>query len=508
MDLRASHPGWRRGARSFVAAATLGGLALGAGISPASALTKPGPSPNIPVSAQITSSSTGPNIECTWLVADNNRAGGAETSNTSTSAPDYTGTPYTSTPGATAPTPPGGSTTVTDSYGNVLSTAINYSGTTDGVNTATPPCALPEAPNSNLPNPGAPVEANNSSLGVSITPNAFDAANQNFSQKGNAPRRLELWAAVDDMNGVSYVSDVYWDVYRPDGTLLAEVFSAAPIEGSSACTSSANLNVLNPMFSQAISDGELTNAAVNDPNNGMLALCNEGTKSLWHNAFTLSKDDPNGTYQVVTHAIDTVGALSTQTVTFGVNPFIAFEQDFSAVNWGPMVPGTSKIVAGNTNFNPPSSSTPTITNGGNTGMQVGVQFFPLVGATYGKTIGTPDGTGNGYFDANFGYNASNLQTITPIAPAAGTPGPGNWDQVQWFNATGAQLVCPNDTPKLDLSIHPQVGIPVDTYSGTMVVWAQASSLSTFGGCPTDAGHAYTPVAGDLGIPVRNPLPVG
>jgi hypothetical protein len=501
VNVRTLQSGWRRGTRTFVAAATIGGIAIGAGISPASASSAP--SPNIPISAQITTSSTGPNIECTWLVSDNNLAGGAETSNTSSSAPDYTGAPYTSSPGATAPTPPGGSTTVTDTYGNVLHTAINYSGTTNSVNTGTPSCGLPESPNSSLPNPGAPEQANPSSLGVDILPNAFDAANQNFSQKGNAPRRLELWSAVDDLNGLTYVSDVYWDVYLPDGTLLAELFSAAPIEGTSACTTTTNLNVLTPMFAQAVADGELTSAAVNDTNNGMLALCNEGAKSLWHNAFTLSKDDPNGTYSVVTHAIDTVGAVSTETVSFSVEPFIAFEQDFNAVNWGSMVPGTTKQVSGDTTFDPSTSTTPTLTNGGNTGMQVGVQFFPLTGTTYGKSIGTADSTGNGFFDASFGYNAANLQAITPIPPASGTPGAGNADKVQWFNNSGGQEVCPNDTPKLDLSIHPELGIPVDTYTGTMVVWSQASGATGAGSCPTDEGHAYTPVVADAGTPVRN-----
>ncbi len=483
MQLKKPQGPWHKGASVLVAMATTAGLFL-VGTGAASATS----APTIPIQATITPNSTGPNIECSWLVADNNLAGGAETSNTNPSAHDYTGQPYTSSPGATAPTPPGGSTTV-----NGLSTAINYSGTTNSINTGGPPCALPAEPNNNLPNPGAPEQANNANLGVDVVPNLFDAANQNFSGAGDAQRRVELWAAVDDLNGVSYVSDVYWDIYRPDGTLLAEVFSAAPIEGASACTMSTNLNVLTPMFAQAVADGELSSGAVNDLNNGILTLCNEGTKSLWHNAFTFSKDDPNGTYTIVTRAVDKVGAISNLAATFKVDAVIGFEQDFSTVNWGPMVPGTAKQVAGDTTFDPPNSSSPTIINGGNSGMQVGVEFFPLTGMVYGKTIGTPGSTGNGFFDANFGYNSSYLQTLSPLAPSV----------VYWFANSGAQLVCPNDTPKLDLSIHPQTGIPADTYKGNMVVWFQSAPTQA-GGCPTDEGHTYTPVAGDSGAPVRNP----
>lgn len=511
MNLRTPQGVWRKTASVLIAASTMAGLSLaGTGIASAQSSGN-----SIPMSANISSSGTGPNIECSWLVTDNNPAGGAETSNTNSAAPNFTGAPYTSSPGATAPTPPGGSTTVTDKYGNVLSTAINYgvsnispNGLADSVNTGTAPCQLPASPNTALPNPSAPQEPSGTfSSGVDVLPNAFDAANRSFDQQGNAPRRVELWAAVDDLTGLSSISDVYWDVYYPNGKLDVEVFSAAPIEGASACTGSTLTGLLNPMFTQAIGDGELSNAAVNDSTNGILTLCNEGVKSLWHNAFTISKDDPNGVYTVTTRAVDTQGNVTSQSYTFAVDAFTAFDQDFSAVNFGSVTPGGSQVVPGDTNFNPPNSSHPTITNGGNEGMQVGVQFFPMTGQTYGKVIGTPGSTGNGYFDASFGYNASYLQTLSPIAPASGSPGAGNASQIVWFNASGPQLVCPNDTPKLDLSVHPETGIPVDTYTGSMVVWSQASpgagSVSgTAGYCPTDNGAPYMPVAGDAGAPVR------
>jgi hypothetical protein len=480
-----------------LAVCTATGVSL-AGTMTASAQTNGG---TVPIQATITSNGTGPNVECSWLVEDNNSAGGAETSNTNTTAHDFTGAPYTSSPGATAPTWPGGSTTV-----GGLNTAINYSGTTTGVNTGTAPCALPGTPNSALPNPGAPQEPTASPFasGVAVLPNAFDAANGQVNEQGNAPRRVELWSAVDDVNGPAYVQDVYWDVYYPDGKLDVELFSAAPIVGNSACTGSTLTGLLSPMFSQAIADGELSNSAVNDPTNGIISLCNEDAKSLWHNAFTISKDDPNGIYKVTTNAIDQNGVDTQQSFTFCVIPFISFAQDFTSLNFGNVTPGGSKTIPGDTNF---GAGGPTVTNGGNEGMQVGVQFFPMLGAVHGKVIGTAGSTGNGYFDANFGYNSSYLQTISPIAPASGSPSGSNTNEIQWFNGSGPQLVCPNDTPKLDLSVHPEMGIPLDSYSGNVVVWAQASPgtgtvSGTAGYCSTDNGAPYVPVPGDAGAPVR------
>ncbi len=499
----------RTGSALLLAGATLVGMMLaGAGVASATSGSGSGysgpvlnagyPNPNMttgPVSIQVPTSANvvsgggdGANIECAWILPDLNPSGGSQTSNTDPTAVDYTGAPYSASPGATAPT--------TMTYG----LSDNPSQMPISGNTATGasavPCDVPSStnvnPNTNAPNAsqGAPFQVNGASNMTEVLPNAFDSP---------APRRVELWAAVDNSTGLSAISDVFWKVYYPNGQLDVQVHGV-PIEGSgnAACQGPNSYQSGGmTMFQAAIAEGEVSSAAAS----AMTTLCEENVKSLWHNAFTISKDDPNGTYTVET---DTVvnGAVTTLDYTFNVIPFFDFGIDFSQVNFGTLSPGQEKTLAGNTNFNAPNSTTPTVTNGGNSGMQVGVQYFPMIQQTDaagnpvqgGKTIST--------FDAAFGYNANYLQTISTINAASGSPGPTNTNSISWFAGTGAQLVCPNDTPKLDLSVSPPSTLPAGGYLGALVLWAQSSVVTTEGGCPTDNGAPYSPVAGDVGAPVR------
>ncbi|MGC8627663.1 MAG: hypothetical protein ACP5VR_08940 [Acidimicrobiales bacterium] len=508
---------WRQGASGLLAVATMAGLFLvGAGAASASS-TGPTPGGTVGVSATLNpDGGAGPQIECAWLVQDLNSAGGLETSNANGSAHDYTGTPG-NPPYDTLPTSPGGSTVVNGLQTNTpYHTAIAYTTADPYANLGYPspimtaaPCALPSATSESpqqLTDTATPTFA--SSSVVDVTPLAFNAPDQAWDEHGDTPGlRVELWAAVNDTYGLGQISTVDWNVYYPDGSLDVDVHAGAPIEGSSACT---NTPWLGDMFSQAVLDNELTTGAVGGATNGLLFECNEDSVALFHNAFTISKDDPNGIYKIVADARDAQGREGYMTYYLMVNPFIDFAKDFSSDDFGNVLPGVTKTVEGDTTFNPPNSTGPTITNGGNSGMQVGVQFFPLLGGTSNQ-IGTPDSTGNGYFDASFGYNADFLQTITPIAPASGSPGPSNLDQVQWFHSYGGQEVCPDDTPKLDVSVTPPSGLTAATFTGPMVVWYQSNDVmvsgatatnGTTGYCPTDSGIPYTPVAGDSGTPVR------
>lgn len=497
---------WQKGASGLLAVSTMAGLFL-VGTQAASASTSGSSGGAVSVSATLSGSADGPLVECAWLVQDLNSSGGKETSNTNTSVSDYTGTPP---PSAGLPTPPGGG-----------ATAIAYIPGEANANLSLPspittgaPCTLPEGAESPTQASMTTAPAFGSGKMVDVTPLAFNAPDQSWDQHGQTPGlRVELWAAVNDTYGLSQINTVDWNVYYPNGTLDVDVHAGAPIEGNSACTTSAASNVLTPMFSQAVTDGELTSAAVGSAtsgNSGLLWECNEDSVALFHNAFTISKDDPNGVYKIVADARDNLGNEGTLTYYLQVDPFIAFARDFSSVDFGQILPNVEKTVEGNTSFNPSDSAHPTITNGGNSGMQVGVQFFPLVGTQPSNQIGTPDSTANGTFDASEGYNAGFLQTLSGLAPASGSPG-SSTDEINWFNASGGQLVCPDDTPKMDFSVTPPEGLTTDTFTGSLVVWYRSAdtmvsnpvdSSNGSGFCPTDSGIPYSPVPLDSGTPVR------
>ena len=431
---------------------------------------------SVPEQATVSGGTSDTNIECAWALPDANPAGGAETSNSVTTATNYTGPNGTVTPPSTS-----GANRFT--YGtnddDPVTTPTNSSGT------ATTPCAL-GAPKT-APNPGAPVQANGDQHMIQVLPNAGDQP---------AQRRVELWAAVDDTQGASNISSVWWDVYHPDGNLKVELFG---VQETNCFGPYGTSTTSDPMFQEAVNTGQLAASAVSDPNNGMIALCNEGTKELWHNAFTVSKDQPNGIYKVVAHAVDKSGNSTSLTYSIDVLPFYDLALDFNTVNYGLISATSESIVNGDVNWNPPADTRPSVTNLGNSGEQIGVSWGPMIGQYYGKCINNFDAAFSTYGPDGLSPALSStlLQHLAGTATCPTTSAPGAPSATQWFNGSGSQLLCPNDIGKLDLSIDPQKDTqvpPADTYKGSLTISARGST-PTSGSCPTDSGSSYVPNSG-------------
>jgi hypothetical protein len=430
----------------------------------------------VPEQATVSGGDSMPRIECGWALPDENASGGAETSNSNTSAPNYTGPNGTDTPP---------SLSGPDAFEYYTAAPFDDSAQTptDSAGNSVTPCQLGYT---GSPNPGSPTQANGDMHMIQVLPNADDQP---------AQRRIELWSAVDDTQGVSNIAKVYWDVYHGDGSLKVEVQGVQ----DTTCFGPYGTSTTNdPMFTAAVGTGQLANSAVNDPNNGIIALCNEGVKQLWHNAFTVSKDQPNGQYKVVETAVDKSGSSVQLTYFIDIIPFFDLAIDFNNVNYGTISANQSSTVAGDVVWNPPNDTRPSVTNRGNSGEQIGLIWSPMIGAAYGKCINN--------FDASLGtygpsgespaLNPALLQKITGTAVCPSTS-PGANSPTVWFNGSGSQLICPNDIAKLDLSIDPELStgaVPADNYSGTVTVVAKGSTPGS-GGCPTDAGSVYTPNSG-------------
>ena len=81
LRLRTARTVLRKGAPVFVAAATLAGLTL-SGAGAAAAQAPPQHSGNVSIGATISGSGINPAIECSWVLTDDNLAGGGKHSNT------------------------------------------------------------------------------------------------------------------------------------------------------------------------------------------------------------------------------------------------------------------------------------------------------------------------------------------------------------------------------------------------------------------------------------------
>jgi hypothetical protein len=491
------HGRWAARGKLLIAATTLAGMAL-AGVGTASATAasaSPGP---ITVSATLGGGTggTGPNIECAWGFPDLNASGGVETTqysnaiaaNINTAADSLSYTDYTqpnstvgNTKAPTAPshTPGNSSTSTSPAYD------FGYGvDTTDGNPIlSSAPCALgtsgeaSQAAGSATSTGGVVTVSGAPGPLFQVTPHIADSP---------APVRIGLWAAVDIQNSVANVNQVSWNVFYPNGKEDTAV-AGIPVP-QTVC---ANYGVsgadplLTSMFNAAIGYNEMTSAAVSDSTNGITTKCVQGVKTLYDNAFNISKDDPSGIWHVETVAAYN-GATSTSWYSFKVLPVVYLALDFAAVTFTCTTVNQPCLITGNDTWNSSGTSTsPAVTELGNEGEQIGLNFSPL---TQTGASGSPAQIV--WFNGKVGYNPSTEGVTEPIFPYGATfwlPDDSN------SSAPGSGIVCPNDAAKLDLSLEPSSTgagtFASGSYSGTLTVSAQADQNTTYG-CPTDNGAPY------------------
>jgi hypothetical protein len=469
----------RRGTRVLVAVATLASLTL-LGAGAATAQGSPQHSGTVNVGATISGSGIDPTIECSWALTDDNLAGGGETqqyseavgANIGPSTPSLSYTDLTqpvqgngwSGKGPKAPSF-GGSPNSGQSfqYGLDDDPSLYPTPPPCDLNGSTPPAVTMAAGSQSAPTP----------TDVSVLPNAFD---------NPAPRRVEFWAATDGATSVTF------NVFYPDGKEDAE---AGGVETTNCQTYGTSGSLLTDMFTaagpQPTGANELSAAAIhNASGTGIVDLCNEGQKDLWDQALTISKDDPNGTYTVETIASNVTGGQSVGWFSFVVIPFFLLSIDFNNLKFTNNGANVYQL-AGDTTWAPPASNAPTVTNGGNSGEQIGIAFSKL---SNNPSSGSPVFISQ--FDANIGYNTSDVLTA-PIRGIAASNTPTYLGSTGAnTTASGPQLVCPNDASKLDLSADPPSGAPAGNYTGSMEVWARSEIItgSGNGGCTTDNGAPY------------------
>ncbi len=291
------------------------------------------------------------------------------------------------------------------------------------------PCALPTSG-------GPPTMPDQVHHMIQVRPNLEDLPEQ---------RRIQLWMAVDHPLGISAITDVFWQVYHPDGTLKLQVHGTQVPPSSPACSA------WGPMFDAAIRNGELTSAAVNDVNYGMVAKCLQDEKAFYYAEFPLSKEQMCGEYKIVATAVGVGGTTTSLTNYIDVLCVFAIDIDFNRVDWGNIFPGLTKWVSGDLIWDVPPDNRPTVKNIGNDGMAVKIQFSVMTGTNFGKVIEQ--------FDGKFGRSPSTLASIDPL-PA------NTWGD---FGTGTNQVLCANEIGKLDLSIHPPSVLPGDTYTGRFAI---------------------------------------
>jgi hypothetical protein len=273
-------------------------------------------------------------------------------------------------------------------------------------------------------------------VGIQFAPNLEDLPEA---------RQVEYWWIVSDPNGIGDIKDAFVRVFHPDGSLKYQLHGTADYGQPTAanpltpvaCTALGSAT--SGMLEAAVHTGQMTAADVPT----ILDNCNKHVSLIFHAVGEMSKHQPAGTYTVIASGSDGNGNVGSLTNTFEVLPVIGLEADFSAVDFGDILPNTAKWVRGDLTW----GGLPSVKNTGNVNMFLGVQFSKMTGAQYQKVIDV--------FDAQL-----NAQTYDPLA--AGT--------LACFNN---EPLGSNEIGQLDLSIHPGA-IPADAYTGTLRLVGQTS----------------------------------
>lgn len=262
------------------------------------------------------------------------------------------------------------------------------------------------------------------SPGIQIVPNP---AGPLPGQGGKT--QIDVWAVVSDPNGIADLSDVFFDIYHPDGTFKLQIHMQ-PVP----CEEAVEL------FGEAWSMGWI------QPCDGCpwtleeiawMLDCNKLQAQLWHGVWEYEIHQMDGWYNTCVTAVDSDGGTgSCCNADTEIISIVQLGLDFSEVNWGQIKPSVPKWVAGDDIFSP-GDGKPTVWNQGNNLASLRVHNSALVGSQWGKLITD--------FDVRLLGQTENYVAS------------------EWVTLFGPLIPC---TPvQIEFSVHAPYGTPKDTYMG-------------------------------------------
>jgi len=314
-------------------------------------------------------------------------------------------------------------------------------------------------------------------------------------------RYIELWAAVRGSASSSSLTSMFWDIRHPDGSFKTQEYGVRAGQpeqyGATYNQGSWSLATNGMWYAASALTGQIAADTLRNQS-GLIARAAQSEIDLIKAGFWLDKHQPCGEYSVRAYASNVYGTTSLEN-TLTVLCFVELVTDFTSVDWGRIDPGALDMVYGDTIMSDGQIGLgPTVMNLGSGEMSLEIEFtaMPWVKDGDGKVITNPGTKKITVFDAAFGINPSYLSyldlEVTDQGNATGYFGRG------YYN-----VLCANETGKLDLSIHPGIDLPTGTYAGTMWLYGQPWGDET-SPCLNERGDWQTPQTDP--ITVRYPPP--
>ncbi len=237
-----------------------------------------------------------------------------------------------------------------------------------------------------------------------------------------AETEICVWAVVTDPNGIGDIQDVFFRVYHPDETFKVQVHMTRLMleaEWTAAKALARNSGQMTAEESVILDEMLEKNVAV-----------------MYMGCWTYHTHQMAGIYWTMVSGVDMAGNVGTLGAWLNILPIVALNIDFAAVNYGPIVPGAVKWVAGSRTW---GDGRPTVWNLGNVPAGLRLHSSAMVGIAYQKLI------------EDFNVQLLNQHVIYRAS--------------EWVTLWGPLLPCVCE--QIDFSIRPQFGIPSDTYQGQM-----------------------------------------
>jgi len=298
---------------------------------------------------------------------------------------------------------------------------------------------------------------------------------------------VELYAIVSDPNGAANIDHVEFKVWYPltipnvDGDGLQNYLPLAH-ELVWTTDSATIIAILN----EAIAEGRLTDADVNDPNTGIIKHLENYEWRFFMDTTTLEYFDVSGDYTVMAVAKDAGGSPPVPLEnTFTYISIKSIGVDFQAVDYGEIIPSTPQIVSGDIDMT--TSQFPTVRNEGNDPFRLEISATDMEGSNFQNIISASDLDSKVYGVETYavvpdgyvalGPNINQNLYLDTVGVLFSLPlvSPDTWDTtVQIFNPTtkvqtGVHLL--TGIRQIDFSIHAPYGTTSDIYSGTVTLEA-------------------------------------
>ena len=248
---------------------------------------------------------------------------------------------------------------------------------------------------------------------------------------------LEVKIVISDPNGLGDIEDVKAQIIYPEDVWPWCGCPKFKVSAYEVCCDTAKAQAMLAKQAGLITGDEYDKIYYN--------ICDQPNWTMYVADFEMWYCEPAGYYDVLVWGVDnafqigavySIGAHQTSGFAFEFVQCLTLEYDFASLDYGNIRPQVMQYIQGDKDLNTPLH--PTLKNEGNVPIHIRIKSSPLV------FVGTQ------YEIIQFDYKFKG-ESAGYVAD-------------EWVDLTETLCLC--NTEKLDLSVHPQEGLPQGPYTGT------------------------------------------